>query len=372
MKQIYLDYAAATPVRVEVKLAMAPFWSEQFHNPSAVYLVSGQIKRAIANARADCAKVLAVKPSNLIFTAGSTESINLAIGGVMRFQPEGRIAVAATEHAAVLTAANGWAPGRVDVIPVNRQGLVEPSQLMKIIKPSTVLVSIAYANSESGAIQPITKLVRVAKEANPKILFHTDASAAGYLSLKLSRLGVDMLSLGGGKIYGPKASGLLFAKPGIKLEPLIYGGGQEGGRRGGTESPALIVGLACALKLIQADAEQEARRLSGLRDQLETALLKITGVERLIDQPRRLPNVINLLMPVNDGERLVMELDEAGLQVATGAACSANTDEPSHVLLAMGLTATDANRSLRLSFGRSTTPAELKQAATRIATVVSK
>jgi cysteine desulfurase len=372
VKSIYLDYAAATPISDEVAKAMAPFAADLFHNPSAVYLAAIKIKQAITAARRDSAKVLGVKPGEVTFTGGSTESINLVIAGIARRYPKGRIAVSAGEHAAVLKAAEGHAPGRIDLVSINRQGLVEPAALRAAIKPSTVLVSIAYANSESGAVQPIAKLTREARAAGNKLYFHTDASAAGYLPLKVNRLGVDLLSLGGGKIYGPKTGGLLFIKAGLKLEPLIYGGGQEGGRRAGTEDAGSIVGLATALGLIQTNAPKEARQLQLLRDQLEQELLTIKGIEPLSTSSKRLPHIVNLLMPVNDGERLVMELDEVGLQAATGAACSANTDQPSHVLLAMGLSPADANRSLRLSLGRGLTKAEIHEAAQRIATVLQK
>lgn len=372
MKAIYLDYAAATPLRPEVAAVMAPFAAGSFHNPSAVYLAARAVNRALIQARADCAAVLGVKPGEITFTAGSTESINLAIGGIMRQYPRGRIAVAATDHAAAAAAAEGFAPGRVDLIPVNSRGVIEPAGLKRAIKPSTAMVSMAYANSETGVIQPLSKLIRAAKNLNRKIVFHTDASAAGYLPLKVNRLGVDMLSIGGGKIYGPKQSGLLYARSGLKLEPLIYGGGQESGRRSGTQNPASIAGLAAALKLIQSEAKQESQRLQNLRDQLELALSKIAGAEPVISGKGRLPNLSSWLMPVSDGERLVMELDERGVQAATGAACSANTDQPSHVLLAMGLKPAEANRSLRLSIGRGTTQDQIKRAAKIIATVVQK
>lgn len=368
---IYLDYAAATPQRAEVTAAMASFAALRFHNPNSVYLAGRAVSQAVVKARAECAMVLGCRAGEIIFTSGSSESINTALAGVLRRYPAGRVALAAGEHAAVANAAEGFAPGRVDQIDLEPSGLISPRAVAKAIRPETVMVSVSYANSETGAVQPLNKLVKVAKTKNPKILFHTDASAAGYLPLKVSRLGVDLLSLGGGKIYGPKSSGLLYVKAGVKLEPLIYGGGQEAGRRGGTQDAGSIVGLARALTLIQTEAPDERRRLAGLRDWLGKDLQSISGV-KVLPVDKSLPNMLVLTMPVKDAERLVMELDEAGVQAGTGAACSANSDKPSPALLAMGLSPSAANRTLRLSLGQASNEAEIKRALKIIATVVQK
>ena len=375
---IYLDYAAATPVRPEVAAAMAPFAVNQFYNPSSVYLAARSVRAALEAARSDCAQVLGAKPGEITFTAGSTESINMALAGVLKSYPKGRVLLAAGEHTAVVRAAEGFAPGRVDYVPLSANGRAEAAAIKAALKAETVVVSVAYANSETGAVAPLARLAREVaairrqrSSTGRPLLLHSDASAAASLPLKVSRLGVDLLTLSGSKIYGPKGSGLLYVRSGLKLAPLIHGGGQEGGRRGGTENVGAIVGLATALKLIQEEAAWENQRLSVLRDRLEQKLLAVAGVSGL-NLKQRLPSLLTLLTPVSDGERLVMELDEAGLQAGTGAACSANFEEPSRALLALGLSAVDANRSLRLSLGRGTTQSQIDRAGRIIATVLQK
>lgn len=382
MKKIYLDYAAATPLLPEVGEAMQPFASSRFYNPSSIYLAARDVRLAIDQARANVARILGAKPGEIIFCSGTTEANNLAIGGVARAHPTGRIALAATEHQVVLQAAKGYAQDRVDIIKVQPNGQINLEFLEKVIKPTTVLISVGYANSETGVVQPLAKLAkfvtstrqRRAKNSTLPLYFHTDASgAANYLPLKVSRLGVDLLSLGGGKIYGPKSSGILFSKNGVRLEPLHYGGGQERGLRAGTEDAGAIVGFAKALSVVQTSAQSETQRLRELRDELFSKLSKrLPELNRHGSPDHSLPNILSLSLAVTDGERLVMELDEAGIMAATGAACSANTDEASHVLLAMGLTLSQATASLRLSLGRATTRSDVRQAARRIIAVVSR
>lgn len=383
VKKIYLDYAAATPLLPAALAELNQFGTKEFYNPSSVYLTARDVRLAADRARSGIAKLLYVKPAEIIFCSGTSEANNLAINGVLGQEPNGRIAVAASEHQSVLRAAEAYAPGRVDLIAVRSDGIVTGKALDSVIRPDTVLVSIGYANSETGVIQPLPKLSkligqvrqerRVTKGSRP-LYFHTDASAAAnYLALKPGGLGVDLLSLGGAKIYGPKSSGILYAKTGVALRPLIFGGGQERGLRAGSEDVGQIAGLAAALKVVQESAQQEGKRVGALRDRLWRLIQEtLPAAVRHGSIEHALPNILSIGLPVADGERLVMELDEKGLQAATGAACSANTDEPSHVLLAMGLTPAEANSSLRLSLGRPTSRAQIDKAAGLIISVVSQ
>ncbi|HEX9679613.1 MAG TPA: cysteine desulfurase family protein [Candidatus Saccharimonadales bacterium] len=374
MKPIYLDYAAATPLDKTVAAAMSKAAAD-FYNPSAIYLSAQASRRQIEASRKSVAKILGAKPSEIYFTSGATESNNLAIGGVLRAHPSTTVAVSAIEHAAALKVATRQPGSRL--IKVDLNGLVQPAELRASITVKTVLVSIGYANNELGTIQSFRRLKPVidqikqrrAKAGNTCPLYlHSDASqAANYLDLSVNRLGVDLLTLSAGKIYGPKQAGCLYAKHGVKLQPLFYGGGQEGGLRSGTESLTLIIGFSTALTIASAMREQEAARLSGLKREFIDQLGRLAPTTRVLPIKRQLPNIVTLITPYEDGERLVMELDEAGLMTATGAACSASNHVPSHVLEAIGLSRREANGSLRLSFGRPTRLSQLKRAASIIA-----
>jgi len=361
---IYLDHAAATPVDPRVLKAMQPFFSERFFNASATYLPAFKVRDALNEARAGVAHWLGAKPNEIIFTAGGTEANNLAIQGVMRQFPDGNILVSAFEHESVLEPA-----GQYDrrVIKVLADGRLDLEDLRSKIDDKTVLVSVMYANNEIGTIQPLREVARIIadKRRNRKLplYFHTDAAQAGnYLDLHVSRLGVDMMTINGGKIYGPKQSGALFVKTGVKLEPLVYGGGQERGLRSGTENIAGAVGLAAALNLVQTDRQVEATRLKQLQNQffkeLESRLpaVVINGSRRF-----RLPNNLHLTLPGHDNERLLLELEQAGILAAAGSACSASNELPSHVLKSLGLDDATARASLRLTMGRQTTPVMVRQ-----------
>lgn len=370
MKTVYLDYAAATPMADEVASAMAPYFTEHWHNPSALYLAARQVKQSLDQARADIAHWLGTKPAEVIFTAGATEANMLAVSGLLVDDDQAEIVVSATEHEAVLASAQ--TSGRAKIAPVQADGVINLQSLEQLIGPKTVLVSIHYANNETGVIQPlksVAKLVaaerkrRQAAGGSRPIYFHTDASqAAQYLDLHTNRLGVDMMTISAGKIYGPKQVAVLYIRGGIKLTPLIRGGGQERGLRSGTENVAGAVGLAKALNLVQANRHQEAERVAKLRDEFESKLTELPSVEFSGSRRHRLPNFSHLTIAGIDGERLVMELDEDGVQAATGAACSANSDQPSHVLKAMGLAPEAVAGSIRFSLGCQTTKADLNAA----------
>lgn len=373
MKQpIYLDYAAATPVDPAVLAAMQPYYSQKFYNPSATYLAAKEVAADLEAARASVARQLGARPSEIIFTAGGTEANNLAIQGVLEAFPEGKLLTTAVEHDSVLEPARAHDAA---VAPVDGQGSVDLVRLEKSITDKTVLVSVMYANNEVGTIQPVKEVSQLLgrvragrqKKGNKRPLYlHTDAcQAANYLDLQVARLGVDLLTLNGGKIYGPKQSGVLYVKTGVKLVPQILGGGQELGRRSGTENVAQAVGMAKALEMAAEQRGAETKRLAALRDdfikQLEAA---VPGVIINGSRKQRLPNNIHFTIPGTDNERLMMQLDEQGVQVAVGSACSASNEEPSHVLKAMGLSDAEAQASLRLTLGRLTTEADLRRCFT--------
>jgi cysteine desulfurase len=376
--QIYLDYAAATPLDSRVAAAMRPFWSDQFYNPSSPYLAAKAVRQALEEARGRVAYWLGVKPSEIIFTAGATESINLAIHGVMRTFPGAHIVAVATEHEAVLAAAKQYSH---TFAPVLADGTIDLAALKKCITDDTVLVSVAVANNEIGTIQPMRELTVVIQEArrlrrlknNQMPLYvHTDASqAACYLDIHANRLGADLLTLNGGKMYGPKQSGVLFIKAGIRAEPLIVGGGQESGLRSGTENIAACVGLAAALDSAQDERKEAVAKAMMLRDELQRELaIAFTDMVINGNPKRRLPNNLHVSWPGIDGERLLMVLDEHGVMASTGSACAANKDTASHVLVACGLASNAIQGSLRLTIGRPTTPTAIKDAAKRIIAAV--
>lgn len=372
---IYLDHAAATKMAPEVLAAMQPFFSEQFYNPSANYMAAQKVRRALDAARADVAAVLGARASEIIFTAGGTESDNLAIAGVMQQFPNGNVVVSGIEHDAVLEPA---AQFDRRVTAVNAQGMIDLADLRSKIDAKTVLVSIMYANNEVGTVQPIRKIAQLVGKIRDErrhagnmtpLYLHTDAcQAANYLDLHVARLGVDLLTLNGGKIYGPKQSGILYVSSRVALTPIIRGGGQERNLRSGTENVAAAVGFARALRLVQAARHDEGARLSELQvGAFKLIAEKMPQVVVNGSTKLRLPNNIHLTMPGQDNERLLVELDERGILAAAGSACSASDEEPSHVLRAMGLTDEQAQASLRFTMGQETTQADM---ATLVDTLV--
>ncbi len=368
MKRIYLDYASTTPVSKEVIKTMLPYFDQVFGNPSAIYKEGRLAKKAIETARKQIADLLSAKPEEIIFTNGGTESINLAIFGIANFyrfqfsQPE--IIISSIEHPAVLESAQkleklGF---KIIKIEVDKKGMINLKQLENSLNKQTLLISIMLANNEIGAIEPIKKIKKIVENFrfNNKTLFpifHTDAcQAAGYLDIQPKKLGVDLMSLNGSKIYGPKAAGLLYKKEDIELEPIIFGGGQEKKYRSGTENVSGIVGLATALKLAQQEKEKESARLKTLRDYLINEVLQsipktfVNG-----DLKNRLPNNAHFTILDVEGEALVLKLDQCGIAVSTGSACHSKSLTPSHVLIAIGLPHEVIHGSLRVTLGRYTT-----------------
>ncbi|HKU18722.1 MAG TPA: cysteine desulfurase family protein [Candidatus Saccharimonadales bacterium] len=365
---IYLDYAAATPIDTQVFATMQPYLSERFYNPSATYAVAEAVRGDIEAARARVAHWLGVRPVEVVFTAGGTEANNLAIRGVLAQFPGSTMVTTAIEHESVLATAHEFG---ARVAPVSAEGVVDRAALAKLISDQTVLVSVMYANNEVGTIQPIRQIAQTlesirksrAKLGNQLPLYlHTDAAQAGnYLDLHAARLGVDLLTVNAGKIYGPKQTGALFVAAHVRLHPQITGGGQERAMRSGTENVAGIVGFAAALDMVQSSRREETARIAGLQ-RLFFDLLAEKLPRAVVNGSRktRLPNNVHVTFPGQDNERLIFALDEAGIQCAAGSACSASSEEPSHVLRAMGLSDADARASLRFTFGRHTTEKDIR------------
>ncbi|MFA5083857.1 MAG: cysteine desulfurase family protein, partial [Candidatus Paceibacterota bacterium] len=372
-----------------VKKAMEPFWSENFGNPSSIYQLGIKAKENLNEARGKIAKILGAKASEIIFAAGGTESANLAILGLSRtiqktLKKPGHIITTKIEHPAVLNSVLALEEEGFDVstLPVDKHGLIAPQQIMKSIKPETILVSVMYANNEIGTIEPIALIGKLLKKINqerktkklPKIYFHTDAcQAAGYLDLNVEKLGVDLLTLNGSKIYGPKGSAILYIRAGTPLRPLIFGGGQEKGLRSGTENVPAYAGLAKALELAQKNRKEEARRLEKLSRNLTERILKTIPKTFLNGHPeKRLPNNVNITILDIEGEALLLHLDQYGICASTGSACHSQTLQPSHVLQAIGLPREIIHGSLRLTLGKETTKKDLDYVMKVLPKIVKK
>jgi cysteine desulfurase len=375
----YFDYAAATPVDAEVLAVMEPYYGRLFFNPSATYEAARTVHAHLETARSEIAHWLGARPSEIIFTAGGTESNNLAIHGVMRRFPEGNMITSSIEHSAVLAPSEHYSH---QLVPVSSEGIVDVKALADLIDDQTVLVSIMYANNEIGTLQPIREIGRMIDSVRKKrayignalpIYLHTDAcQAANYLDLHTARLGVDLMTLNGGKMYGPKQSGVLFVRGGTVLSPIISGGGQERNLRSGTENLAYAVGFAKALDVAQTMRRTETKRqqdlqqyfLSALKTHLPAAI--VNGSLRL-----RLPNNLHITIPGMDNERLLIKLDAVGIMAAAGSACSASDEAASHVLSAIGLSDIDSRASIRFSMGRATTTSAIDYAVTQLAAIVA-
>lgn len=375
---VYLDYAAATPMDGRVTAAMHPYLSDVFYNPSATYEPAQQAREALRGAREQVARWLGARPTEVIFTAGGTEGNNLAIAGVMANFPNCSVTVSAIEHESVLAPARQF---NCSVTLVTEQGRVDLAEIRSKIADDTVLVSIMYANNEVGSIQPLRQIADMLREIRRErrergnelpLYFHTDACQAGnYLDLHVSRLGVDMLTLNGGKLYGPKQTGALYVAAHVELSPIIRGGGQERNLRSGTENVAGAVGFAAALDIAQTTRRDEAARLSVLCDDaMELLAQRIPDV--IVNGPKkqRLPNNLHITLPGVDNERALILLEQRGILAAAGSACSASSDEPSHVLKAMGLSDEMARNSLRFTFGRDTSRESVETLVDALADVV--
>ncbi len=359
---IYLDHAATTPVDPAVVEAMLPYFTEKWGNPSSIYSLGRDAGVALNAAREQVAGILGCSPSEVYFTSCGTESDNMAIRGVSlaRRRQKGtrHIITSAIEHHAVLHTCESLAKyGDFDVtyVPVDQYGMVDPEAVRAAIRDDTAMISIMYANNEIGTIEPIREIAAIARERH--IPFHTDAvQAGGSLPIKVDELGVDLLSLSAHKFYGPKGVGVLYMKRGVPFLPVQTGGGQERGKRAGTENVPYIVGLAKALTLAYEKAEAENARLAALRDRLIRDILASIPECQLTGHPtRRLPNSASFVFRYVEGESILLSLDMEGICASSGSACTSGSLDPSHVLLGIGLTHEVAHGSLRLTLGRSTT-----------------
>jgi cysteine desulfurase len=380
---IYLDHAATTPVDPEVVRAMEPYLTAQFGNPSSIYRIGQDGRAALDAARRTVAQVFGCQPSEVLFTSGATESDNLALSGVMwqakLANPEGpspHLITTAIEHHAVLHTANwlekiGFA---VTYLELDREGFISASSVESGIRPETKLISIMYANNEIGSIQPIAEIGEITRRRG--ITFHTDAvQAAGALSLKVDDLHVDLLSLSAHKFYGPKGVGILHVRKGTPIAFQQHGGGQESGRRGGTENVAGITGLAVALEMADRNRSALNEHNDRLRNQLWEGLrselpdIELNGPSNF---SQRLPNNLNVSIPGVQGETMLLSLDMQGIAASAGSACTTGNSEPSHVLRAIGFSEEQARASLRFTLGKGNTDEEIEDTIQIMAETVAR
>ncbi len=362
-RQVYMDHAATTPVDEQVLEAMLPYFTTQFGNPSSLYNLAQESRRAVDQARDTVAQILGARPSEIIFTGGGTESDNIAVRGTASAlrQNGNHIITSAIEHHAVLHACHALEDQggfEVTYLTVDSSGLIHPEDIIRAVTERTILVSIMMANNEIGTIQPISEISRLirekAKQMGKKILLHTDAvQGAGFLDLNVNELDVDLMSLSAHKFYGPKGCGILYVRRGSPFTSQQLGGGQERQRRAGTENVPGIVGTAKALELATASKDKVSQHCLHLRDRLISGLLERIDGSNLNGHPtKRLANNINLSINGVEAESLLLGLDLAGIAASSGSACTSASLEPSHVLLATGLSARQAQGSIRLTVGR--------------------
>ena len=373
---IYADNAATTRVSKRVLDAMMPYFAENYGNASSIYSIGRNAKKALEDARERIAKVLGAEPSEIYFTSGGSESDNWAIRGTAeRLGAKGKkhIVTSAFEHHAVLHVCeylekNGY---EVTYVPVNANGIINPEDVRKAIRPDTALVTIMYANNEIGTIQPIGEIAKICHEAG--VLFHTDAvQAIGNVPINVKEQGIDMLSLSGHKIHAQKGIGVLYIKKGILIPNLIFGGGQERGKRAGTENIPAIVGLAEAMEAAVENIPAKVEKVSKMRDRLIDGILKIPRTRLNGDREKHLCGNVNVSIEGIEGESLLLMLDMKGICASSGSACTSGSLDPSHVLLALGLKHEVAHGSLRLSLSEENTDEEIDYILEVIPQIVEK
>lgn len=373
-RQIYMDHSSTTPVDAAVTEAMLPYFSDRFGNPSSLYSIGREARRAMEDARAKVADLIGAKKEEIIFTGSGTESDNLAIKGLAyRNRKKGdHIITSSIEHHAVLYTCKyletrGF---KVTYLPVSKEGLVNPADVEEAITSKTVLITIMHANHEIGTIQPVEEIGKITKEKN--IPFHTDAiQTAGKLPLNVDALGVSLLSLSAHKMYGPKGVGALYIRKGTGLEPLFHGGGHERDIRSGTENVPGIVGFGKAAQLAK-ERLPEAAKITKLRDSLIKGVLEIKDSYLNGHPEKRLPDNANFRFSFIEGESMILNLDMKGVAASTGSACSSKSLEPSHVLLAIGLKHEEAHGSLRFTIGRGNTQDDVDYIISVLPEIVNK
>jgi cysteine desulfurase len=381
MPRVYLDNNATTPVLPEVMEAMRPYFGEHFGNASSIHHHGQETRAAVERARESVAALLGCRVSETVFTSGGTEADNLAIFGLARAGDH--VITSTIEHHAVLNACKHLAKYRgttgceVTYVPVDGRGLVDPADVKRAIRPNTKLITIMFANNETGVVQPVAEIGKIAAEAD--VYFHTDAvQAAGKIPIDVNKIGCDLLTISGHKLHGPQGVGALYVRKGTQLEPMLYGGSHERSRRAGTENVPGIVGLGKAAELALAGFERgDNLKMAAARDHLERELLEIeatglNGAGSNGEGAPRVPNTTNIYFDGIEGEALVIALDLKGLAVSTGAACSSGAIEPSHVLTAMGLRPERARASIRFSLGKQNRAEDIEFALATVPATVSR
>jgi len=372
MRRVYLDNNATTPVLPEVLEAMRPCFGEHFGNASSIHHHGQETRAAVERARESVAALLGCRASEVVFTSGGTEADNLAIFGLTRSGDH--VITSTIEHHAVLNACKHLAAKGCEVtyIPVDGRGLVDPADVKHAVRPNTKLITIMFANNETGVVQPVAEIGEIAAEAD--IYFHTDAvQAAGKIAIDVNKIGCDLLTISSHKFHGPQGVGALYVRKGTQLEPMLYGGSHERSRRAGTENVPGIVGLGKAAELAVAGFERgDDLKMAVARDHLERELLSIEATGLNGEGAPRVPNTTNIYFDSIAGEALVIALDLKGLAVSTGAACSSGAIEPSHVLLAMGLGPDRAKASIRFSLGKQNMAEDVDFALALIPETVSR
>jgi cysteine desulfurase len=389
-RKVYLDYAATAPLDTQVLEVMLPYFKEKFGNASSLHSWGQEARAAVDEAREQIAKILNCQPQEIIFTGTTTEADNLAVQGVNESMSQcvkekvPHIVVSPIEHHGILDVVKHLEEmGRAEttLLPVDRYGLVNPEDVKKSVRENTVLISVMYANNEVGTIEPIAEIAKVTRKINTSptshlissIVFHTDAVAAKYLDLDVQKLGVDLMTLGSHKFYGPKGIGILFVRKGTKIESVIKGGAHEYGLRPGTENVPAIVGAAKALQLLEEEKSVAAKRLTQLRDRLIGGILqKISGSHLTGHPEKRVPDIASFVVEGAEGEAMLLGLDQEGIAASSGSACTSGILEPSHVLTAMGIAAELAHGSLRISLGKQTTEEDIDYVLEKLPPIVER
>jgi cysteine desulfurase len=363
VKRIYMDYAATTPADPEVVKAMSPYFSEIFGNPSSIHSCGQEARKAVESAREVLADFIGARPEEVVFTSGGTESDNFALKGVAYANEakKNHIITSTIEHHAVLEPCHflekrGF---KVTYLRVDKYGMVDPDDVRKAITPQTSLVSIIHASNEVGTVQPIAEIGKITREAG--VYLHTDAvQTAGHIPVNVNDMNVDLLSISGHKLYGPKGIGAIYIRKGTRITPFLQGGGQEDGRRGSTYNVPGIVGLGKAIEIARREMDKEAAQVTSFRDRLIAGLLEKIEFIKLNGHPtKRLPNNVNVSVAFVEGEATLLSLDFEGICASTGSACSSESLEPSHVLSAMQVPAEEARCSIRFSLGKWNTEEEI-------------